>query len=410
MFNYLWALLLLTSCASTEHVFSEYREAIGKDAITSPRTTIFFLIDGLSVQTLSTAFNKSQVPNLQRYFVGNKTSFHLAHTVFPSLTFPAIASLLTEKTVDQYGIWGNSILSDGDVLNFESPKNFIKLNKMISGQNIFTRLKAKGLRSVSFDYSFSADSDSHIMGDANIAYAVVDKKYDFVDSVLLDSLEELLVKTDADKWPDFIFVHIVGIDFLSHDNGSKSKIVFNYLAELDKKLGKVFKVLDQTELARKRRVVAFLSADHGFDADVSSVINITEVFEKIDRNIKVINEGRFAALFLPSSMQGAEKKILTEKLLKNSWVDVIAYQDGEMVSTSKQSYPYFQQNLSYYFKSAGHPDAVVIPKSGVSFLNTNLGQHGGPTREEVLVPLLMHNVELKNSQEIPALHELLNFL
>src|SRR5438046_98240 len=100
LFNLLLSLfgIFLSACATRDHVAEEYVGILKKNEFKqSNRTVVFFLIDGLSLQVLRPEMAKLR--GLNQYF----GDIHTARTVFPSLTFPAISSLLTQSTVDKNG-------------------------------------------------------------------------------------------------------------------------------------------------------------------------------------------------------------------------------------------------------------------------------------------------------------------
>ncbi len=276
--NAILLLLFCTSCATNSHLSEEYREVVRKP--TSGRTVILFLVDGMALPTLQAQLGTGRLPNIQNYFIGPSGHYYMAHTTFPSLTYPAIAALLTERPTHLNGLYGNVILADGKTLSFEKPSNLDKANQMIEGSNIFSRLKRKGLKSVSLDYAFHANSDAHLKTkDIKIGYAIHDKNYGYVDGYILNSLERLLKENEPQFWPDFIFVHLVGLDFLSHDHGPQSPEVMQYLEILDKKLGNTLKYLRESEIDKKRKVVALMTSDHGFDQKVSWIVDLDPILE-----------------------------------------------------------------------------------------------------------------------------------
>lgn len=454
--------LLAVACASHRHVSDEYNEIFqGSAQETSKRTVLVFLVDGLPILTLREALGAGRLPQIKRFFLGSKEQFNIARSPFPSLTFSGVGALLTEKPTDQNGLFGNKILDQGKVVDFESPVNLPRLNQMIEGNNIFSRLRAKGLKTVSIDYAFTADSDAHMeVRDSEAAVAILEKNYAKVDTKLIGSLRDLLEKTDSKKWPDFIFVHLLGVDFLSHDHGPKSLVVKKYLEFLDRELGSAFQILERAETAKKREIVALMTSDHGFDEGVHKTLNLEQVLRMLDPRIEILNEGRYAGLYFPPSWSESRKSLLMKDLISHPQMDIVAHRQANQIYVQSHSqeimisyemsncmespfsisvfqidnhllkaagspvvcpekldghlnqsfYPYFLSNLSHYFESVSHPDALIIPKPGVSFNNTGLGQHGGPTTQEVFVPLLMHNGVLGNDQQIPALWDLLKFL
>jgi len=453
----------LCSCATRQRLAMDYQYEVKDRPSVSARTVIFFLVDGLPVETLRKEMSRGKLPNLSRYFTGRRGGFDLARTVFPSLTYPAIASLLTEKPVDQSGVVGNLQNVDGKVINFESPSNSGQLNQMITGRNIFARLKAKGLRTASLDYYFHADSAVHTQsGDVEAGLSYIDQGYAYVDQKTLESLELLLTGSKPSQWPDFVFVHLIGVDLMSHDKGPFSTDVTDYLETLDSEIGRIFFVLDQVEGTGKREVMAMLSADHGFDNAVTTVVHLEDKIEQMDDDTKFLDEGRFASLIFSPKWTSARKATVASDLTHNPLIDIVAFRDGGHVYVESSSrgvvltlaksltcvasgfsvsvadwsktsarnqgpsvcpddfddvtnnlyYPYFIANLSHYFNSPSAPDMVVIPRSGVALNRRYIGRHGGPTAQETFVPLLIHNgstTALKPGR-VPALSELLGFM
>ncbi len=452
---------LLSACSTEQHASDEYREATN-GAKTSHRTVLFILIDGLQLKMLSQEFNQGHLPQLNDFFIKGKEKFFVARTLFPSETYPAIASLLTESTVDQHGIYGNQIIDDDEYLNFEDPKNFVHLNNLIKGKNIFKRLKEKGLKTVSLDYSFSSNSTARMFsGDTEAALAVLKKNYELVDTRLINSLESVLKNSKPESWPDFIYLHLIGLDLKSHDLGPQAQEVSEYLKFLDRKLSTVFEILNSVEHAHTREVVSLLSSDHGFDKRITKFINFAEVLEKFAGEFDFLNEERFAAIRFRGVWSEVRKSEFVKFVASQPNLDIVAslsgnevcvhsskfdtsfiYEDGDKcrhdkfqisflnsdLSSGQNSrreiicpdeikspindlyYPFFISNLSRYFRANSHPDVLIIPKPGISFLNKDRGQHGGATSNEVFVPLLMHNATLSNPSRIPGLWELLGFM
>ena len=449
--------IFLSSCSSEYHVSDEYKESI-RDRKTSRRTVLYILIDGLQLKMLSEELNQGSLPHLDDFYIKGKDQFFVARTVFPSETYPAITSLLTESPVSQHGVYGNQIIREDEHLNFEDPVRFSDLNNMIKNKNIFSRLESKGLKTVSLDYSFNSGSTAHMFtNDADAALAILNRDYQFVDGRLIGSLQKLLEKSKPEDWPDFIYLHLVGVDFTSHDLGPQAQEVKAYLKFLDKKLSPVFTILNSAEKKHSRKVVSLLSSDHGFDKNTSKVIPFSEILEKSGDDFDFLNEERFGALRLRGNWSDARKENLIRFIEAQSDLDIVASYSENHVHVHSQKldtefafkpatncgkdpfqisflksqdvspgeavcpgdlkgaennlyYPFFISNLSRYFQASFHPDIVIIPKPGVSFLNRNRGQHGGPTPGEIFVPLLIHNATLSDPNHIPGLWELLGFM
>lgn len=433
---------LLVSCSS---------KSISNDGPRSGRTVLLFLVDGLPLKTLQTELGRGSLPQMRQYFLEDSRQMYIARTTFPSLTYPAISALLTEKPIDHTGIFGNQITDGARIVNFESPGNRPRLNDMIKDRNIFSRLGQIGFKTVSLDYAFQANASKAVNStDIQAALDILNKHYFSVDQGLIQTLKSILSENDPKNWPDFIFVHLVGVDFTSHDLGPNSKEVKEYLRLLDSELASVFRVLTDAEVQKQRQIVTLLTADHGFDQDISSYFNLQEFVRHEDRGIQILNEGRYLGLKYPSYWSSEQKGAFINKIMQLSEMDIAAYREDEnffiqskiqgtkvryipatcaessfAISVMSQSptcpenlggslnqlfYPFFISNLSYYFQSPGHPDAILLPRPGVSLKRGYKGQHGGPTSNEIYIPLLMRGSRLENLQRIPALWEVLRFM
>lgn len=446
------SLLWLAACASPNHVIDEYQEYSEKHVQNkSSRTVVLFLVDGLPVSTITEELTAGSLPEMHRFFVGDKKSIYKARSSFPSLTFPAIGSLLSQSSVDKHGIYGNLVLDDEDIVNYEDPQNFAKANARIQHENVFSRLESRGYKTVSLDYSFNANAGVGVqLADGNAAAAIFEKNYFYVDKSLLSSLEELLSKTKTEQWPDFIYVHLVGVDFTSHDQGPDSLQVRQYLQKLDHQLKDVFALLTDAEKKHKRQIITMLTADHGFDQTITHNFDIERALQ--EARIRILNEGRFAGLYFPRDWSQDMRSTFLQEWANKSEIDIVASRSNDKVEifrrkeissfryvmnalcpqqsfslivgdrpercvdhldadSNQKFYPFFISNLAHYFQADGHPDVVLIAKQGISFhANSGLGQHGGPTERELFVPLLMRGSELKDPSRIPSLSKLLEFM
>jgi hypothetical protein len=251
------------------------------------------------------------------------------------------------------------------------------------------------------------------------------------------------------------------VDFLSHDLGPSRKKVRDYLQRLDTLLARPFAVLRAAERARKRDVLAMLSADHGFDVDVKKTVHLEEVVKKLDPEIVTLEEGRYLGIYFPTAWSLQMKKSLQESLIRISDVDFVGLKieesfqaqsrklslkvstrtseecgknkfalsiedlgqpvilakgptwmcpDGLDEESNRLFYPYLLSNLAHYFRSSSAPEMVVVAKPGVAFNSKYKGQHGGPTEREVIVPLLIRNAKLKNPDAVVPLWDVLNYL
>ena len=433
---------LLAGCATGGEVARQY--AHDSTAFEpSKKTVVFFLIDGLPIRSLNQGFDDETLPAMKHYF---GAEIHRARTTFPSLTFPAISSLLSERPVELSGIYGNHVFNGTDELNFESPKNYGRLNELLRDRTVFSRMKIDGRATVSFDYAFHAGSTTHTqLVDLESGVLAVEEEFEALDDKTITSLQRFLDDTPQERWPTFIFVHVLGLDSVSHSLGPDTFEANRYLQKIDTKLAPVFESLRKAE-ERGRRVISLLSADHGFDRQITKVMKLEESLKQSIPDLRVLNEGRYLALFFPRSLSESQRTGLIKDLAKNPDIDITAMRTREVVEARssqiktkfkyhnssscegagysvsffrqgqevpreicpseleqdarKLFYPYFIPDLARYFQAADHPDAIIIGQPGISFLPQYLGQHGGPTEQELFIPLLLRNAHVTGTPPI----------
>jgi hypothetical protein len=412
---------------------------------------VFFLVDGLSTSALSRELKVGHLPNLRKHFLKDGQNFFRAHSIFPSLTYPNISSLLHEEPIHLTGALGNTLIDQGRVISFESVLDRPFFTRQMHGNNIFTRLNARGAHTVSLDYGLGADAT--VASDAldlKVGLALEVQDYLYLDEKRIDALSLILKKNPVEQWPEFIFIHLVGFDFLSHQEGAGSKKSQQYLEVLDDRLGPVFQALQNAE-SGSHKVISLLGADHGFNPVIQERFKIDDLVKSVEPRLQVFNEGRMAAVYSPSEPTQEQLFQWSQDLLRNRALDLVAYRTGNKVHIRSQGkevqfefqaselcpyksqsvsvnaepaycphqlptslrdlyYPYLIENLSFYFQSKKHADLILIPKPKVVFGDSEAGYHGGPTDDEVITPLLMRNATLKDPQQIPAIWEILQFL
>jgi hypothetical protein len=464
-------LALLAGCATRNNIYSDYHAATREapPARASKRTTVFFLVDGMSVPALQRVMSQGRVPSIRKFFLPGRDSFQVGRAVFPTLTYPNISSILTTRPIDEQPVIGNQALLDGRVVNFESPLSNGFLNQTLKPLSVFERLTERNATSISLAHSFGGGATVQYSRDFEAGVAYLTGNYAYIDDKLLDSANRLLSKMDAAAWPELIFIHLVGVDAEAHAHGPLSKQALDYLERLDGRLAKTLDILREAQASGKD-VVTLMTADHGFTAtprfaDVAGALRRN--LSRDTREVITLNQHRLISLHFPvawsderraryldaaRALPGVELTMLrsrNEVLVQSATghnpdariryerancqrtpyalafdrlpqgsgrrvelASFSGYQCPEVLERGQGSEydPYFASNVAAYFHSPYHPDAVITARPGVSFTNEALGQHGGLTAEEVIVPVLMRGAELRSAGQVVPTYELLKFV
>ncbi len=461
--------------ASKEH--SDSASNTQRDSL-SKQTVVLFLVDGLSQSTLKNALANGRVNAIRDYFLLEKNSFSrfsLGRAVFPTETYPNLASILSVSTFEDHLISGNQLIRNGKKFDFESVTGHNLFEKWVEPLTVFHSLESRSERSASFSYVLGQNAETHSEVGLQIAFEYSRKEYVELDDRLIDSLDRFLADRRPENWPAFIYVHLVGVDGYSHEFGPDSAIVSQYLQRLSLKLSSVLSRLKMAEYVQGKRVVALMTADHGF-VTTQKVVELESMIRRFDSRIEVLNGSRVISLISPSSPKKPSRTQTRRHMMAAlNWavqqpgVQMVAYRSGEQVviasaervqtlsygralcendryslqvtsrgfrvardraphstlptylkqfrcpnefdqSQSEFDAPFLYSSIATYFRSATAADALILAKDHFSFNQKSMGAHGGLTREEMLVPILLRNAEIDGAQAPPKTSDLLNFL
>jgi hypothetical protein len=442
----------LTACVSRHRIVDDYVSVLGSDDLKGGRrpTLIFFLVDGLSVPVAQEFFESATWPEFRRFFLGTSKNFRVGRAVFPSLTHANISSIITSKDIDGHRITGNQVRLDGFTVNFEIPAYRHELDRLIRDQSIFTDLDRQGRRSLSLAPYYGDGASARYPIDLEMGLAYKRGDYAYVDGKLTGSLENLLDNTPPEAWPEFIFVHLMGIDSASHRYGRRAPQVFEHARFLDARLSPIFRRLEEVA-AQGHPVGVLLTADHGM-TDVTQVLSIKDAAERAVPDAVHINQGRLYSLGLREDVSDAKRARMQQELAAIAGVEaVVAVREGRLVvAAGGQEYdirqrkeaackaqggfaisvegsrflcplqiealtrnflhPYFVTSIATYFRSFQRPDFLLLARPGLSFNGDATGSHGGLSTEELQVPVLSWRMELESSEPVLRTYHLLETL
>ena len=399
------ALAVLPACQTTGGVSRDYKEALKSNRELENRktTTVLILVDGLSKDILSTSLREKRVPSLRSFFsLGTESGFkfQLARAAFPSLTYPNLTSILTGLPVSNHGVIGNRILIDGDLVNFENVLSWRTLDQLVEDKTVFSRLRAKNLTSVSCSYPFPTDTTAHVEKSVDAGLHYIEERYDEIDRHSIESLDYLLTRTEAETWPGFVFLHLIGVDALSHAFGPDDTRVQDYLETLDSRLQSLFSTLESKIEESSQTYTVVLTSDHG-SQKIERSIDVSSFVTRLDRTIQLVQDNRIATLTFPASYSLSAKRGFAKELLqaKDLKATILKTPDGPETFTRTDAALTGNEDLLWpavedYFRSPNAPDLLLLTNDGVDFSGDYLGNHGGFTSDELLVPLLMRGVRV----------------
>jgi hypothetical protein len=440
---------VLSACVSRRQVVGDYDRNLSlssPEQARRPQTLVFFLMDGLSVPLTQKLLAEERIPNIKSFFLPGRHEFFLARSTFPSLTHVNMSAILTSRNVDTQPVIGNKILREGKIINLESPFAQGKFSELIRPYSIFTDLTRQKRTSMSFAPYYGDGATARYGLDLKMGFAHRFGDYAYVDAELLQSFVFALEKIPVVEWPEFIFVHIIGIDGNEHRHGELSKEVVAYAEDIDRRLGEVFELLQQAS-HEGRQIGAVMTSDHGM-SHLKDYVSIDEAVLSLAPGATLINQGRLIGVHFSPAFSMRERDSFSSSAATLAGVEMVVQRKGEMLSmhtpnkvytlryqdadcgrdgnyalslegrpfrcpsqlnrvSEKFYYPYFATNLAAYFRAKDGPDAILLAREQTSFGANLHAHHGGMTPGEILVPLLLWNLDYQSAEKHPQTYHLL---
>lgn len=248
--------------------------------------------DGLS--TLDFEHIK-KLPNFKK-FLHNSSYCKNVYTIYPSLTYPAHATIVTGKYPKNHGIINNTLLQPNRI----SPDWYWQ-RKYINGDTLFDKAIDKGLKVAALLWPVTAKSKIQynmpeifanrpwenqilvsLINGSPLYQLGLNFKYGKIrDGILQPQLDdftlECLLDTLKNKNPDLTLVHFTDLDTKRHYNGFNSREAKEAIIRHDKRLGRIVKLLKDEGVYDDSTII--LLGDHS-SLDQSKIINLNVTFKK----------------------------------------------------------------------------------------------------------------------------------
>ena len=231
-FRAAWAIALLVVCAAV----TARAETPKQRPVPAIQRAVVISIDGCRPDMLL----RSNTPTLHHLLDVGSYSFW-ARTIPESITLPSHTSMLTGVTAQRHGIEWNVDLPLARPIYPAVPTLFEVLKRagyttaMVSGKSKFKTLDKPD----------------------TIDWVFVPKATTISDAEVADEAEKII----HDHRPDFLFVHLPGVDNVGHASGWGSHEQRQALEQADAAVARVLAAIDKEGFAGSTLVI--VSADHG---------------------------------------------------------------------------------------------------------------------------------------------------
>ena len=239
----------------------------------------------------------SKQPNFSK-LIKNGALIKNVESVYPSLTYPAHATIVTGKYPKNHGVINNTVL---DFKN-DNP-DWYWYRKYIKGDTIFDLAEKSGMKTCSILWPVTARSkitynmpeifctkryDNQILKsalDGSKIYQVnMNKRFGYLrqgmDEPYLDNFAtEVAKKTIRELKPNLILLHLIDSDSQKHKYGIENKEVIESLKRHDERLGEIIESLKLAGIYEDSTIIAL--GDHS-QINVNNVIKLNSILMKND--------------------------------------------------------------------------------------------------------------------------------
>lgn len=267
---------------------------------------IVISFDGLS--TLDFEYINS-LPNFGS-FINNSSYCKKVYSVYPTLTYPAHATIVTGRYPKNHGIINNTLLQPGR----RSPDWYWQ-RKYIKGETIYDIAIDNGMTVAALLWPVTAKSRIQynmpeifanrswhnqilvsVLNGSPIYQVRLNNKFgalrDGINQPNLDNFtHNSLLYTIEEKKPDITFVHYTDLDTMRHNYGFNSKEAKEAIQRHDSRLGDIIKTLKVNDMYEDSTVIVL--GDHS-SLDEDKIINLNILLKEngyiqVDDSGKIIN-------------------------------------------------------------------------------------------------------------------------
>jgi len=374
---------LMSSIAQSFGVKTKYQylKILHPNKIKNYKNIILMVIDGMGYEYLKK--KKKEETILNEHLVGPITS------VFPPTTASAICTFLTGVAPQQHAFTGwfmhlKEIGVVSTILPF-SPRfgglpfstYDIEIEDMLDQKSFTSKIKAQNFsinhkKIVHSDFSKTMSKNSK-----SLPYGTLNGFFKQINKVINYSNRKKYIYA---YWPEF--------DSLSHKHGVEHKKSEKHFKEIDKKLKSFIKNL------KKTNTLLIITADHGFvNTPIERIIKLEDHPRmKECLTLPLCGEGRVAYCYVHPSKSKQFETYVRKNL--NKYCNL--FKSQELID--KNLFGFFEPNKKLFDRVG---DYILIFKENYIIKDKikrdkkkkkpHIGHHGGVSKEEMIVPLIVIN-------------------
>ncbi|KMT23162.1 ectonucleotide pyrophosphatase/phosphodiesterase [Clostridium cylindrosporum] len=367
----------------------------------NPKHLIILSLDGLSSNDFEYIKNLKGFKSL----LERGSYIENVETVYPSLTYPVHATVVTGKYPKNHGIVSNKVLDEGNL-----DREWYWYRKYISGDTIYDAARRDGLKTAAFLWPVAAGAKINY----NLPEIWATKKYEkdalklllsgskafMIDLELRfgklrrgikqpfldDFVSASVAHTIKSKRPNLMLVHFIDLDTQRHDYGVDSPEAKAALDRLDIRIQNIISALKEAYMYDDTAIIAF--GDHSqIDAHIKikpnvlfSENNLLDVDSKgLFRNYKAYFDSCDGSgyIYVKDKKSLYNVKTILEDLKNKGIIESIySTEEAAFLGANTNCSFMIEASRGYYFSDEFHGDYL-------EFLPHPIGQHGySPLKED----------------------------
>jgi hypothetical protein len=353
---------------------------LSQERLKHRKNIVLMVIDGLGYDYLK---KKENISIMHNHLVGPMTS------VFLPTTAAALTSFLTGVPPQQHAFtgWFMNLKEIGvvsPVLPFTARVGGSPFSEY--GVEMKTILNQPSFTSKLNAQCFSINPERVAYSDFSRAMSKHSKILKFKDENIEDFFKQIKKAVHSSNRKKYIYAYWPELDHLNHHHGVEHKKAEKHFLEIDKHLRSFIKSLEGTN------TLLIITADHGFvNSPIERTIKLENHPELQDcLTLPLCGEGRVAYCYVHPAKAKKFEKYVKHNLSRYCYL----FKSQELID--KNYFGLFKPNPKLFDRVG---DYILIFKENYIIKDTlpnadkkkkpNLGHHGGVSREEMLVPLVL---------------------
>ncbi len=223
---------------------------------------VILLVDGVPPRFLEQGCRDGWLPNIDHYLVERGTRVTHAVTIVPSITYAAIATLITGTTPEQHGIVGNRWFDPDRMLfrDYATIATYRSVNEEFATPSLYEMMAPRPSTSVQSVHTRGVSDEIVNWAGSGVRWFFGD--YTSVDKLTATTLSEVAARANwTGEWPTVLTLYFPGVDSIGHLHGPRSEQFRVSLENVDHQIGRICDWLDSQDLLESTCLV--LMSDHG---------------------------------------------------------------------------------------------------------------------------------------------------